>query len=481
VMVCSEDDNSVTYITFGLQIGLAALIWFAAHGRPHSLYKKLRERNAQFAVRSSTSLSEPASIEDLEVLKAGARRWHLHDQHYRDSLAESRFVTHVRSEGNFVQDSLSPSMVYPPGHPPERELLATKRKVLYAMLFTGDFALVFVDAICMALFAGGLGSLLWMCNGCGIKKDAASYSAMHHWIHTWSESFEVVYDMYTFFPAFLILGQTTYAVTRWREFLVNAHTVQGRLHDIGLMVGGAVIHPGDPTVRRKLFKLYRYLNLVHSITYQSVNPYIPQTLEEYIPLGLLCSNEVRVLEPLQFKARDVVITWVAAEIEDLVRTHHIRELAVTPQTVQSLRAICARHHDLFTRNNPNCWVAIMKLVTDYVVVLTVVGLPFILLGKNDGKSAGHCFQPWTIFGVFLIVSAYQACMRLVLVLDQPYDREDDSYNCDALLVSTERCLFSQLRALFDISTRDADTVTNLETQKCSSQANDPSTGKLVTV
>jgi len=348
-----------------------------------------------------------------------------------------------------VQDNLSPSLIAPPSYTPEVNMLPRSRRALYAMLATGDSAKTLMDATFLAIFAGGLGTLLWLGRLC-LDPEVA------YWINAWARTLDKIYDAYKFFPAFLLLGHTSYAVGRWRDFLVNSHTVQARLHDIAVMVGGTISTPVNKPVRQKLFKLYRYLNLAHGITYQNVSPCLPQTLDGFIDLGLATPNEVRVLAPLEFKARDIVVAWIAQQIEDLVRDGQIREMAINPESVQGLRGILARHHDLFVRNNPNTYWALMRQVTDYIVLLTVLGFPFMLneVGTVADHTAAQALQPWVIVGVFLIVSAFTSSMRMCQILDQPFDTEDDSYNCDALLASTDRVTFSALRALFDVNVRD---------------------------
>jgi len=42
-----------------------------------------------------------------------------------------------------------------------------------------------------------------------------------------------------------LLGLLTFIVNRWQDFLVTCHTVQARLHDIGISMGMAVIKPDD--------------------------------------------------------------------------------------------------------------------------------------------------------------------------------------------------------------------------------------------
>ena len=49
----------------------------------------------------------------------------------------------------------------------------------------------------------------------------------------------------------------------------------------------------------------------------------------------------------------------------------------------------------------------------------------------------------------LMASAYWLAWAIIKLLATPWDGETDSYNCDALLGSTERQLFAVLRSQFD--------------------------------
>lgn len=64
---------------------------------------------------------------------------------------------------------------------------------------------------------------------------------------------------------FLLVNYISFVVGRWREFMVNCHTIQARLHDIALICGGSVKTPVQPQTRRKLFKIYRYLSIIHAL------------------------------------------------------------------------------------------------------------------------------------------------------------------------------------------------------------------------
>merc|ERR1712220_12980 len=76
------------------------------------------------------------------------------------------------------------------------------------------------------------------------------------------------------------------------------------------------------------------------------------------------------------------------------------------------------------------------------------------MARSD-VSPSMALQPWTILSVFFITSAFNSAMNMIHVLEDPFDVDDDSYNTDVLISSTDRCLFAQLRSLFDKDVRDS--------------------------
>jgi hypothetical protein len=330
---------------------------------------------------------------------------------------------------------------------------------------------------------------------------------------------------YRFFPAFLLLGLLSYIVERWRDFLTNCHTVQARFHDIGVAVGASIVDPSSLRVRKELYKLYRYMNVAHAKTYASVCAALPQSSRACIAQRLLTEEEVKILEPMENKSRrvlltlvpirprsrgarrslrsfarvslrpplafnpdtprrlstpsdafelhpdvasygttlrDVVITWIGAVIEDLIRSNDVRELSIHSMLVPGLRGICARHMDLFTRNMPNVWFATCHVIVNYLVILQTLYLSVQLDPAQvieSGETSDHrevlftyVFCNW-VFS-FMLASTYWVASSMVEVLATPFGYGDDAYNADALLASTDRMLFASLRAKFNLDAAD---------------------------
>ena len=378
---------------------------------------------------------------------------------FQEQIHEAKvFVSHTRTAANFVRGNTDKDLVIPPAYPPECSVHASSLFALYHVLFsTPAIRSAALDSLGASLLASALVSFVWLIQL--LDGDTGAEVTAISVLELASRHVRSIVGSFRFFPSFLLLGLLSFTVDRWRKWLVNAHTVQARIHDIGTSVGGAVITSADPVTRQTLFVLYRYLNAIHALTYQSVHPKLPKQLEGFETLGLLTAAEVKQLKPMANKVRDTLIAWAAATTEKLVREGCVRELAIGNMMIAGLRGICARHHDLFMRNMPNVWMAMAKLLIDYLVYLHLISLALssINLPRDDAASGTGVRNvaelilgsiATLMFG-FLLASAYWLAWAITQILANPFKAGNDSFNSDALLGSTERQLFATLRSTFD--------------------------------
>jgi len=212
--------------------------------------------------------------------------------------------------------------------------------------------------------------------------------------------------------------------------------------------------PRRDELKASVFRLYRLLNVVHALTYESVNPLLPRSLDGYRQLGLLTREEVHALELTANRKRDTVITWIARMLFEMWSNGSMHGSSAPQLTsaLRDLRGNCAKHHDMFVRNQPNTWYALMTMIVDYQVGLTIVGAPFSLMNVNYHEAfvakSWQYLQFSTIIGVFLVASSYWSGLSMLKLLHNPFTAEHDAFNTDGLLGSTERCLYMQLRVPF---------------------------------
>ena len=228
---------------------------------------------------------------------------------------------------------------------------------------------------------------------------------------------------------------------RWRDWLVNSHTVQAALHDIGLGVGSCLVNP-DAEAKAAVYDLYRYLNTIHALLYQSVVPHLPQKPSEMIQLGLLTKGEAEILGQAANKQRDLLLTWAGQRVEALRQSGHIAGGApVRSPTRSSSCEASARHHDLFVRHMPNVWFAASRL---------------LMTSSSSSSSSSHSASSTARASTRTVTLpsrstaslrrwaplrrlAFGAAWSVVALLSNPFAAELDTHNVDPLLASTERC------------------------------------------
>ena len=126
------------------------------------------------------------------------------------------FLSHARSEEAFIG---SPYRAPPAPQPPTNETVFRRESVgrisLYWYLLTTDFLTVVTKAASMALFAGGLGSI--------IEMGLANYSLLHgDWVEKYRPVFQSITAVYASFltlPAFFIVFVLNSEVQRWLRTL----------------------------------------------------------------------------------------------------------------------------------------------------------------------------------------------------------------------------------------------------------------------
>jgi len=292
------------------------------------------------------------------------------------------------------------------------------------------------------------------------------------------------YDDYKFFPIFLLVGYTGYLVNKFKDWMVNCHTVQARIHDIGVLVGGAIMTPDEPAAREKVFEVYRLLNLIHVLTYMDHTiEFCHFNYKHLVQLGLMSNVEFELIAPyregpnVEFegvlspnrrhtknKVRDMTISWLNSELMNLIQDRIVHDTYAIQisSNVAGLRGVCARHHDMFLRDNPNVYLSTMLLTCDYLLIMIIIGMPLATCIYVPGQEV-TIFQ-WTTLGcVFMLLSAFMLSHALANVLRDPFLTKhgskdvteqtgmklDDLIDCRALLHSTDCCIFAQLRANFD--------------------------------
>lgn len=378
---------------------------------------------------------------------------------------DAAFVTTRRTVSNFIRNNSDPDLQIPNAYAAEYMPKFVGRGVYpvsgflpecgrWTMVGSSVFRASWIGSLGWAMVCSGISTLLW---------NLVHYEQTCHpettfirdWIDSIGGAFDILRGDYDYYPIFLIVGYLAFVVSRWREFMVNCHTIQAKLHDTALLCGGSVLPTPSAQMRRKLYRIYRYLNLIHVLCYKSVSPSVGHLAIEtdFVHLlGLLEVHEVDELLPMDNKLRDTVIGWLATEVASFLLMDGVNAQFAAQQladAVTGIRAATARHHDLFVRDNPNLYLNLMLMIVNFIVFLVIVGYPFSLVVYTPSFfPIVPCFQPVCLIGVFVLVSSFRTAYSLLVRLRNPFSWTNDRIKVDNLLASTDRAIFALLRSNF---------------------------------
>ena len=378
--------------------------------------------------------------------KLGYRKERKALRDFEASTKYSVFISHVRSKANFLRENDDPALRLPPAVTAQRAIAANSVGVLYYVLLSSRRKLnVIATSLVKALLSASIAPWAWYAS--------TRPSTLQLFLAFVKMAVDNLISHYSFFPIFLLLGLLSYVTARWREWHVNCHIIQAAFHNIGLLVGMSITAEPDEETKALVYDLYRYLNAVHKILYQSVTPHLEcLPSANLVKLGLLTQGEMALLEPTG-EARDTVLTWAAQIVDTLVRKGKMSQGHRIDLAFQKLRGSCAEHGDLFLRNMPNSWFAASRLLVDILILLMLLELPLSGLDMSTYNGydepparalAIHCVV--TVVSAFIAAFAYGAAWSVVALLNNPFAAELDSVNVDPLKGETEGKLFAFLRA-----------------------------------
>jgi len=374
-----------------------------------------------------------------------------------------------RSHLNFCKTNDDPFIRYPSPYSPEYVPLeqdsSLSLRVLKSILDQKETLGITISSLGYAFFTSALSSLLVILSryedaiyqNCPESADNFSY---REWIQGNGATIRITLDGYKFLPIFLLLGYMGFLVNRWRMFLATCHSIQGRIHDIGLLCGSVPTIPVKEASKEKIWNIYRYLNVVHILCLKSFSPSLKDLVIEsdYVTeLGLLTEDEATTIAMMEIKARDGVLTLLAHATAELFQGEsnfnqlednnynrcHAANVAILDQICR-LRGTCSQLHDLFVRDNPNEYIVSMQALTIVYAGLVVVGFPLIM--QSYASDAAGCVQPAAFIGSFLMLMSLSFPLVLFKKLQNPF--AENGIEVDNLIASTELCLFQNMRCLW---------------------------------
>jgi hypothetical protein len=126
-----------------------------------------------------------------------------------------------------------------------------------------------------------------------------------------------------FLTMLLVSAYVGSTVAKWHRTLGSLVAVTGRLADIACLIGNDLRRDPD---RRIGYTFYRYLNLVHILTYKGLTEQFEFDYDDLEQSQLLeGKNERSALEQGAENPRDVVICWIGKLMNECYRTKRMTE------------------------------------------------------------------------------------------------------------------------------------------------------------
>mmetsp|Transcript_18000 Transcript_18000/g.26430 ORF Transcript_18000/g.26430 Transcript_18000/m.26430 type:complete len:523 (+) Transcript_18000:262-1830(+) len=282
-------------------------------------------------------------------------------------------------------------------------------------------------------------------------------SSTKEWFLGQKDPFAETLDSFKFLPIFLILAYIAFLVNRWRDFMITSHTIQGKIQDVGILVGSVPDNPVTKEEKKQIYKIYRFLNAVHIMCYKSFMrdefKNDDSVYSQLVEMDLLTEKEGIHLGSMGKKVREGLCSRILCEIDVLLslttKKYAESKSIVLNDKICDLRGTMAKLHDTFVRDNPNEYILAMQVLVYIYMALVVVGYPLLMF--SDNQSPFSCVQPLAFFGTYFTLLSLQMPYILFTRLYNPFDAHDD-INAENLVASTELALFNSMRCQFrDIS------------------------------
>jgi len=371
----------------------------------------------------------------------------------------------IRSEENFMKSNFDEGINFPSDYLPEYTPAHSMNffqfgKVLFRFIITSSEVMRIIRISAgFALMSSSMSSIIAiilkyedyygedLCeNSWNVRESLLGYAA----------PFRATIDSFKFLPIFLVLAYIAFVVERWRMFMRQTRRIMGRIHDLGLLVGAIVPVPVPESTKKRLYKIYRYFNMVHILCYASFIPSWDLSRDgvaEYgMRLGLLTYEEGSYIISTDNKPRDGVMALLTYQIRLLLKYNNENDTqaVVIYDLLIRLRLAMADLHDMFTLVHPNEYILVMHTLAGTFSMLVICGYSILLFHPESSTSISSCFQPMVLIGVFCILVSLYIPVVLFHTLMNPFTENGDGIECIELIACSEKTLFQSLRSLFHI-------------------------------
>lgn len=338
-----------------------------------------------------------------------------------------------------------------------RQYFHTSLQVLLYIV-TSSLGHIAASALTFAFATGMVGALLAEVRATVQKNMQLDPSLqVEDWYTSWLSNMQtitVLMDDFKFLPTFFITYMIGQDVNRWLQWLQTMFRVQGRLHDVALVLASSYRKVNDQKIgqqqREMLFKWYRYLNAIHYMGYFNLVPSIgtsaTDALQDLHVVGLLTEQECEQLQFSTAKLRDTLVCWLGQLWHAELERGWVQDLDsdVFMRKVCELRGVLAQLSDMQDLRISQMVRVMMVVVTNVLLGLALIGYPTKMYEQTT-----ECFQFWPLVASYLYSICYRGMLHVMFILDKgPFYAKGDCVNVDALLISTERYLFLVFRSPF---------------------------------
>eukprot|EP00929_Paragymnodinium_shiwhaense_P112670 TRINITY_DN80938_c0_g1_i1.p1 TRINITY_DN80938_c0_g1~~TRINITY_DN80938_c0_g1_i1.p1 ORF type:complete len:546 (+),score=35.10 TRINITY_DN80938_c0_g1_i1:206-1639(+) len=228
----------------------------------------------------------------------------------------------------------------------------------------------------------------------------------------------------------------------WWEIMNQARIIQGRSHDIAMLVGGAVATEdhGDLTSWWSAkWHLYRFQLLVFILSFRPLAPSLKAiTYDDLQSAGLLEENE-KVSLRKSIHPRKLALKWLSTWVSGYVQDGHLRSLIL--DKICGLRGACASLHDTVEQRAPYSFEAILyPTIWLWLVLLPVEEINSL----TDRKTLleGGVLLP--TLKCMIVAAVYMALIDLLEGFKDPFGQHSDSMSVESILLETETTIVDYL-------------------------------------
>jgi len=257
------------------------------------------------------------------------------------------------------------------------------------------------------------------------RKHMAGIAALHNHLIT---------------PAtFVVMFSLNEALNRWQTTLSTMWSMQDPIQTVGFMLGSGFAR-APMSARPFAFRFYRYLNVVHVLTYaphaESLSTF---ELDDLVACNLLTPTEASHLsrEGLHTDGqRRRVLAWIWDVLQDCVEKGvHKRNFGRIEKQLTTIREMGGSMGSEFGRDLPFSWAQCTELIS-----LLVVGLaPFAF--SHNMRVEGDQFQIWPALGSMVFAFFFFGMLEMIKTVTHAWDGKLDDFNPMSMLIETEQALF----------------------------------------